>query len=391
MSGPDQEVTLGFTGQNEDTEVGLVNLSHRLYDPRSGRFTSADPLVKDLLDGQSFNRYAYAGNNPLSFVDPTGLQDEPSPDVPDDGVLEQDGLGDGNDLGNWIEIDSRISSDGLGNYVIWTTSCEIASCQGLARPLDPTTPQAPFESLQSAESLPAVPAMVAPPSASQDSVNRTTGAAGPGGNATLAAVSPIIGFAPNLSLATVPGGFNGAMHPAAVTPWNRGDTLSILTCGGVLALVFGYPHLVAFTAMHPEAINLVNEIARSPTAPSPVASPATAALPAMNGMAPWAGRIVAGETTEAMTLYHVWGGDTLQAGEWLATELPTSRAEARAGYSLPPENTAEFVSKVTVPAGTQVQVSVAARLFGQPGGKVQVQLLQQIPRSNFGPGVPLPQ
>jgi len=40
-----------------------------------GRFTSADPLgdfVANAADPQSWNMYAYARNNPLAFVDPTG-------------------------------------------------------------------------------------------------------------------------------------------------------------------------------------------------------------------------------------------------------------------------------------------------------------------------------
>jgi RHS repeat-associated protein len=48
----------------------------RLYLPYLGRFATADPLPFDqlkLVNPQSFNRYAYALNNPLRFHDPTGL------------------------------------------------------------------------------------------------------------------------------------------------------------------------------------------------------------------------------------------------------------------------------------------------------------------------------
>jgi RHS repeat-associated protein len=63
----------GFTGENEDPDVGLVNLNARLYDSRVGRFVSPDVLVGRPLDGQSFNPYSYAYNNPLTFTDRSGL------------------------------------------------------------------------------------------------------------------------------------------------------------------------------------------------------------------------------------------------------------------------------------------------------------------------------
>ena len=44
----------------------------RFYDPALGRWNSADTLVPDPGNPQSFNRYAYVRNSPLKFVDPTG-------------------------------------------------------------------------------------------------------------------------------------------------------------------------------------------------------------------------------------------------------------------------------------------------------------------------------
>jgi RHS repeat-associated protein len=64
------------TGKERDSESGLDNFGAR-YDASSmGRFMSADPVfisADRLTDPQSLNLYAYVRNNPLSLVDPTGL------------------------------------------------------------------------------------------------------------------------------------------------------------------------------------------------------------------------------------------------------------------------------------------------------------------------------
>ena len=62
----------GFTGHEELASVGLVHMNARVYDPAAGRFLSPDPVVQSAHDGQAHNRYAYARNNPLKYVDPSG-------------------------------------------------------------------------------------------------------------------------------------------------------------------------------------------------------------------------------------------------------------------------------------------------------------------------------
>ncbi len=62
-----------FTDHELDTETGLYNFDARLYDPAVGRFISPDPLVQEPYDPQMLNRYAYCRNNPLIYIDPTGL------------------------------------------------------------------------------------------------------------------------------------------------------------------------------------------------------------------------------------------------------------------------------------------------------------------------------
>jgi len=64
--------TRGFTGHEGLDGVGLVHMNGRVYDPRLGRFISADPFVQAPNNTQSLNRYAYVWNNPLRYNDPSG-------------------------------------------------------------------------------------------------------------------------------------------------------------------------------------------------------------------------------------------------------------------------------------------------------------------------------
>ena len=65
-------VTSKFTGQEYDEELGLYYFGARYYDPAIGRFISADSIVPSASDAQAFNRYTYARDNPIVYVDPTG-------------------------------------------------------------------------------------------------------------------------------------------------------------------------------------------------------------------------------------------------------------------------------------------------------------------------------
>ncbi len=65
------KVNYTFTDQ-EDDETGFYNYKARLYDPLIGRFISADSLVPEPGDLQALNKYGYARNNPLIYVDPSG-------------------------------------------------------------------------------------------------------------------------------------------------------------------------------------------------------------------------------------------------------------------------------------------------------------------------------
>ena len=72
---PDAETPRGFTGHEHLDSVGLIHMNGRVYDPTLGRFLSADPILPDPTATQSFNRYSYVSNNPLSYTDPSGFYD----------------------------------------------------------------------------------------------------------------------------------------------------------------------------------------------------------------------------------------------------------------------------------------------------------------------------
>jgi RHS repeat-associated protein len=65
-----------FTGKERDTESGNDYFGARYYGSSMGRFMSPDPMGMSLADPtnpQSFNLYSYVLNNPLTNIDPTGL------------------------------------------------------------------------------------------------------------------------------------------------------------------------------------------------------------------------------------------------------------------------------------------------------------------------------
>lgn len=64
-----------FTSKERDDETGLDYFGARYYASTQGRFTSPDPLLSSgrIYDPQTWNRYSYTLNNPLKYIDPTGL------------------------------------------------------------------------------------------------------------------------------------------------------------------------------------------------------------------------------------------------------------------------------------------------------------------------------
>ena len=72
ITNPDCDIPVGFAGAFGVIREpnGLYYMNARYYDPTIGRFLSEDPLG---LGGGDLTLYSYAGNNPVVFVDPSGL------------------------------------------------------------------------------------------------------------------------------------------------------------------------------------------------------------------------------------------------------------------------------------------------------------------------------
>lgn len=62
----------GYTGHEHLDQFGIINMNARLYDPVLGRMISPDNFVNGAFGTQGYNRYSYANNNPLKYIDPTG-------------------------------------------------------------------------------------------------------------------------------------------------------------------------------------------------------------------------------------------------------------------------------------------------------------------------------
>jgi RHS repeat-associated protein len=90
-------VPLGFAAGLNDRDTGLVHFGHREYDPASGRFIQPDPIG---LEGGDVDLYGYCWDDPIHFVDRTGLSA--------DSESESDGKGDsdGGDSGDGGDGDS---------------------------------------------------------------------------------------------------------------------------------------------------------------------------------------------------------------------------------------------------------------------------------------------
>ena len=119
--------TLRFTGHERDDDrqgepAGTLDYMHaRHYSSNLGRFLSADPVIGAAGIPQSWNRYAYVLNRPLTLIDPAGMYpcDIKTPtgiiiaECVSAGLVDDTSQGD-RDLGQmlydtWLAIEGRIA------------------------------------------------------------------------------------------------------------------------------------------------------------------------------------------------------------------------------------------------------------------------------------------
>jgi len=64
--------TFRYTGQREESSLGLYWYASRWYSPGLGRFVSPDTIIPQPGSPQAWDRYSYTYNNPIIYTDPSG-------------------------------------------------------------------------------------------------------------------------------------------------------------------------------------------------------------------------------------------------------------------------------------------------------------------------------
>jgi RHS repeat-associated protein len=63
---------VGYTGQYDQAEIGLIFYQARWYDANINRWASPDTVIPDNYNALDWDRYQYVRSNPLKYSDPTG-------------------------------------------------------------------------------------------------------------------------------------------------------------------------------------------------------------------------------------------------------------------------------------------------------------------------------
>src|SRR5947207_3538197 len=107
-----------FTSKERDIETGLDFSKARYYSSLQGRFASVDPVMGSAEPGlpQSWNRYTYTINDPLKYIDPSGLiwGMKKSGDNTEYRWFEGDTVGEGYDIVTKFYVEGTINGQSVG-------------------------------------------------------------------------------------------------------------------------------------------------------------------------------------------------------------------------------------------------------------------------------------
>jgi RHS repeat-associated protein len=122
----DAKSRMGYGGHTAiGDHMGLVHMGGRIEDAVLGRFLSADPRGTIPGNTQSWNRYAYVLNNPLTFIDPSGFGCVSN----GDGSSKDCDSGNHPDLGDWNVIGCAGNCRGVGGDQNQTNGDLVVICK----------------------------------------------------------------------------------------------------------------------------------------------------------------------------------------------------------------------------------------------------------------------
>jgi RHS repeat-associated protein len=341
-----------FTGYQKDNETELDFAEARMCKNRHGRFTAVDPLLASgkSANPQSFNRYVYVGNNPLLLADRDGLIWGRS----DDGRVRWFGKKLGAGFSEFRPDDWEYI--GANNKII---RLDPNSRKWTARdvPLSPTTAENPIPSFLGGFR--------------QTVFDSGTGAAKGFGNFG-------IGVA-NLVTDGVTGGISRSMlgydnpfeieryqfHSAAEARFGIGTEIGAMAAS--IAVTGAFTGNTVSLSLNPESSGVAGLLTQGRH------------LPNAGGQL---GHFLRQLTNLFAACLRMPKGPKAVS---LAAIPPRNSAFAQEALALPPINDASMIQRVFVPAGTRLQRSRALPQFGRRGGGEQFQLLDELPRSSFGP------
>jgi hypothetical protein len=111
-------------------------MNGRIYDPLLGRFLSADLVVQAPGSLQSYNRYSYVNNNPLTLTDPTGFYSILGLEFTDGGGVS----GFMQDLASYQMAAASGAATGAGQYgvglVQGSAAAVVGTANAIAHPID---------------------------------------------------------------------------------------------------------------------------------------------------------------------------------------------------------------------------------------------------------------